>query len=253
MTTQKKRPQDYNSCFLAKLGHYVSLSEDDCETLAKFEKDERDYASGDHIAVEGETIEHIYVVKHGWVVFYNVLPDGRRQNLRLYLPGDLMGMTELAYLDATTNIEAVTDATLCPFPKSHIGDLFEDAPRLAALFLSLAMRDEVALRDTIRMLGRMQTEDRLAHFLLETQARLRIGSSVDKTRFRIPMSQTMMADVIGASFVSVNRALRDLAENGDIARHGKEIEIVRWQALADRCDFQNRYEQLDTGWFPESA
>jgi len=239
------------SCFIAKLGHYIDLSQDDREKLAGFEKEERPLAAGQQALDAGESIEHIHVVKEGWVVSYTLFPDGRRQNIRAYLPGDIMGLSGIAYDHATIHVEAVTEATLCPFPKERVATLIRESPRLTALFFTLAMRDKVALRDTIRMLGRMQAEDRLAHFLLDVQARLRIGSDDPVTRFRMPMSQTMIADVLGISFVSVNRAFRDLEQGGDIARHGREVEIVAEAAMAERGDFHDRYDRIDTAWFPE--
>lgn len=241
----------YESCFLAKLGHYVDLSDSDQKMLAVFEQDERYFPARGSVVVAGEEVDSIFVVKDGWAVSYTLFPDGRRQNIRVHLPGDVMALSSIAYSHQTIHIDAVTDTTVCPFPKKRIATLFEKSPRLSALFMAIAMRDKVALRDTIRMLGRMNAEDRLGYFLLDTLARLRVGTEADRVAFDLPMSQAMIGDTIGISFVSVNRAFKELTTLGLIARQGREVTIVREAELVKQCDFHDRYDTLDTAWFPD--
>ena len=244
--------QKYESCFLAKLGHYVDLSDSDQQMLAVFEQDEKHFPARMSIVDAGGKVDNIFVVKEGWAVSYTLFPDGRRQNIRVHLPGDVMALSSIAYSHQTIHIDAMTDTTVCPFPKKRIATLFEESPRLGALFMAIAMRDKVALRDTIRMLGRMNAEERLGYFLLDTLDRLRIGTSADRTAFDLPMSQAMVGDTIGISFVSVNRAFRELDSLGLITRQGREVTVARETDLVERCDFHDRYDELDTTWFPDA-
>lgn len=57
-------------------------------------------------------------------------------------------------------------------------------------------------------LGRRNATERMAHFLLELGARLKLLGLADQKGYRCPLSQYLLADALGLSAVHVNRVLR---------------------------------------------
>src|SRR5665213_1976624 len=76
---------------------------------------------------------------------YKTLPDGRRQILNYALPSDLIGLQGAVNDEMQHSVEALTDVTLCVFPREKLWDLYKDYPALAFDITWLAAREEQML------------------------------------------------------------------------------------------------------------
>ena len=97
---------------------------------------------------------------------------------------------------------------------SDIFDSFAHAPRLATAVLWAASRDEAMVLEHLVNLGRRSADERMAHFLLELGARLRLVGFGDGDGYDYPMTQYHIADVLGLSAVHVNRVCGTCARRG---------------------------------------
>ncbi|MEL6422733.1 MAG: Crp/Fnr family transcriptional regulator, partial [Pseudomonadota bacterium] len=152
-----------------------------------------------------------------------------------------------------TNLSTLTDCTFCPFEKEGLAPVFEDAPRLAALIYTLTLLESMIFADRLRAVARMRGEERLAHFILQVQSRLRITNPNIGTRFRFPFTQELVGDCIGLSQVYVNRTFQSLIDRDYIRRVRNEIEIRDEDGMRKLCDFEDRYYDFDAGWLPGSV
>ncbi|MCR5880865.1 Crp/Fnr family transcriptional regulator [Phenylobacterium sp. J367] len=84
------------------------------------------------------------------------------------------------------------------------------APGLARAFRKAQALEQALLLDHVVRLGRQTAYERVAHFLLELQHRLHLSALGDQQRFALPLTQEIMADVLGLSIVHVNRTLQQL-------------------------------------------
>ena len=241
------------SCLAQKLSHYAELDEASLESIARFEREERDFAKNDEVYQEGDQNIHLYVVKKGWLYSYADLKDGRRQIVEIHHPGDIVGFPDIAFTERTTVLRAAEDVRLCPFPKKDLDEVFKRAPQLAALLFALAVRNQVIMIDFLRAIGRMSARERIAYLLLDLQARLRITNTTMTTTFRLPLNQTEISDVLGLTNVYVSRTLSLMERAGLIERIDRSIRIADEQGLRDMADFQDRYYRIDTSWFPGGA
>ena len=190
------------SCLVQRLSHYAELDRPSLESLARFEREERDFAkNANEVYREGDSHMHLYVVKHGWLYSYADLKDGRRQIVEIHHPGDIVGFPDIAFAERTTVLKAAEDVRLCPFPKKDLDEVFKAAPQLAALLFALALRNQVIMIDFLRAIGRMSARERIAYLLLDLQARLRITNTSMTTTFRLPINQTEISDVLGLTNV----------------------------------------------------
>ncbi len=240
-----------NSCLIEKLSYYAELSDADSGYIASLEEEERNYPRHTEIFTEGDPNEYLYAVKKGWLYIYTDLPDGRRQIVRVLVPGDIVGFPDLAFKAATTNLRAAEDTCLCPFPKRKLDVILENSPRLSALLLTLANRELACMVDMIRVLGRMSAEERLSFFFLDIRARLRITNKSMTDTFRMPLNQHEIGDVLGLTHTYVSKSVRRMEDNGLIEREGGTIRLVKPQMMAEQIGFEDRYGSLDTSWFPD--
>ncbi len=241
---------EHASCLVTKLGHYVSLEEDDRMRLATLEKSERAYGSGTEVYRMDDPCNDLFVVKHGWLFSFNDLPDGSRQIVKLHLPGDIIGFPDVSQRHFTSTLCTAEDVVLCPFPKSALDVILRDSPRLSALILSIALRDQVILLDLLRALGAMPARERISYMLLDLQARLKITNHDMTDALRIPLNQSQIAAYVGVTNVYVSKTLSRMQKDGDIARSGNTVRILRPDAMKEATDFRDRYSDMDVAWFP---
>jgi len=239
-----------DSCLVAKLSHYSHLSRSDRALLARLEENEEEHERGSEFLRHGDPVDHLYVVKAGWLYSYHDLPDGRRQITRIHHPGDVIGQADLPFRNVTGTTRACIDVCICPFPKTALDEVFATSPRLAALFYALSARDQVIYLDMLRAMGRMNARERMAHFLLDLLARLRVTNSMLTDTFRLPLTQSEIGDALGLTSVYVSKTLTAMEQIGDIKRVGVMIRIVEEARLAEACDFEDRYREMNTSWFP---
>ena len=219
-------PSEPESCLLKMAGHYLPLNGSDKHFLRQLEQEEFPFFERQILRREGDPLRHLYAVKSGWLYASRILPDGRRQVLRVYYPGDIVGLSDIAFAHATSTLEAATDGCLCPFPKEALDVAFQQSPRLMALMFSLGMVQQVVLLDRLRALGRMSARARLVHFLLEILSRLRITNPEMGCDFSLLLTQEIIGDSLGLTNVYVSRTFQRLVEEGLIQRSNGEIRLL---------------------------
>lgn len=218
--------------------------------MSRLQERERQVRRGAAVFRENDRSCDIFIVERGMLMSYVVLDDGSRQILRFLFPGDLAGVSTLIYRDCPETIEAVTDATICPFDRAAFAHLFEEHPRLGALILAINQVERVALTDRLAALGRTTAKTRVAALLLDLKSRMR---RVDRTigdTVTLGLTQEELGDATGLTAVHVNRMLRQLEDEGLIAREGGRVTFRDEAALRTAAGYTDRYENLDLSWLP---
>lgn len=247
---QSKAPGGELGCLAAKLGRWVELTDTELSTLQSMQTDVRQFSRDEVLFSIGDSHQDLYIVQDGWLFNAIDASDGRRQIVSIYHPGDVIGFPDIALSRRTTDLVAVTSGSICPFPKSGMGQIFRNAPRLAALLLSIALREETVLIDHLRVFSRSSAQARVAYLFLELHARLRCTTGLDTDALYMPLNQHEIGDTVGLTNVSVSRAITALEERGLISTASREVRLLDPAKLAEMCDFQNRYAQVATDWFP---
>jgi len=221
---------------------------------------------------QDEAAPDLFVLRSGWAFSFSIMPDGGRQILDIHFPGDLIGLSSVAFDSSFNGIGTITQVELCPVSKSEYAGLFEVSPRLASALHAMAMVENAILVDRLKSIGRMEARDRLAHFFLQIITRLemttlgkrsapvglrelsivdgRVKSST-QDRFQLPMSQELIGDALGLSAIHVNRTLRRLENEGHLFRDHQQMTLLNREKLAESVNFTNRYAQFTTSWMPE--
>jgi CRP-like cAMP-binding protein len=184
---------------------------------------------------EGQTHASAFILAEGWACSYKILPDGERQIVDFQIPGDFLGLRSILFRTSDHSIEAVTPIEVSEVVATDIFDAFSHAPRLATAVLWAASRDEAMVVEHLVNLGRRSAEERMAHFLLELAARLKLVGLGDMTGYDCPLTQYHLADALGLSAVHVNRVLRHMREEGFVTfQKGRVVfdDFVRLKGLA---------------------
>jgi CRP/FNR family transcriptional regulator, anaerobic regulatory protein len=236
------------SCLAERLSHHIALTASEQTALDRLEDQQRHLRRGSVIVSEGQVSRELYVVQKGWLQSSVLLGNGGRQIMRIALPGDLLGLSALAFDEAPKTVTALTDVTLCPFDRERLACLFTDHPRLMALLFSLAVAERTALADRLASVGRTSARARVAALLCDIFSRMRVVDP-DAELIHVPLTQEEIGDGTGLTAVHVNRMIRGLVEEGIIERSGNAMRLLDSKRLADEANFISR-SQICTGWLP---
>lgn len=224
-----------------KLSAFVALSGDDLDMLARFHRRRRSFEAGHELIHEGQKNQSAFILAKGWACSFKMLPGGERQIVDFQVPGDFLGLRSVLFRTTDHSVEAVTHIEASEVLASDILEGFASAPRLATAVLWAASRDEAMVVEHLVNLGRRSAEVRMAHFLLELGARLKLVGVGDKTGFECPLTQYHLADALGLSAVHVNRVLRHLRERGLITFQKGRISFDDFKGLTELADFDPDY------------
>lgn len=224
-----------------KLTAFVTLSDTDLSTLARFDRRRKTFQSGHEMIHEGQAKASAFILSTGWACSYKILPDGERQIVDFQIPGDFLGLRSILFRTSDHTIEAITPIEASEVLASDILDAFSHAPRLATAVLWAASRDEAMVVEHLVNLGRRSAKVRMAHFLLELWARLRLVGVGDSDGFDCPLTQYHLADALGLSAVHVNRVLRLLREDGLVTFQKGRVVFDDHARLRDVAGFDTAY------------
>jgi CRP/FNR family transcriptional regulator, anaerobic regulatory protein len=243
--------RELRSCFVAKLSHFIKLSNSERDLIMDLEQEERPCKRGAVVWRQGQQANSLYIVKSGWMHGYSMLADGRRQVLDIYLPGDVLGLRDIVFDYSVSAVAAINDVVLCPFPKTAVDDVFSASPRLATLLYSLGMLENIVVIDRLKSIGRLDAQERMCFFLLQLFHRLKITNPKMESHFELPMTQELIADALGLTPVHVNRTVRKLEIDELISRTGSQVTLRDPAELQRISGFEDRHYRIDTSWFPK--
>lgn len=245
--------EKYHSCLVSRLSRFVVLTEHEIDFIAHMEKDEKPRSKGRPVVSVGEQTDGIMVLKSGWAVVKADTSDGRSQILRVYLPGEVMGLAELGSSHANHRVVMQTDGTICPFPRNGLAPLFADYPRLGALLTAIGSLDQIALRHHASCLGSMDARGKLKFFLLQLRSRLAVANVGIGDRFQVPFSQVEIGQAVGLTSIYVNKLLRSFVENGEVEIERPYFRLLAREVWEKEIEFVNPFNNMDTSWFPAAT
>ena len=219
---------------LRKAGLFQGVAPEDVEALGnQFEILEA--PRGTTLFQEGEPGDSLYIVLEGKVKLGRRSSDGRENLVAVMGPADQFG--ELSLFDPgprTATAVVVTDARLARLPKQALQTWVQERPQIAIQLLHVIAR---RLRRTNTMLADLIFVDvpgRVAKQLLLLAQKF---GSVDGGQLRVThdLTQEELAQLVGASRETVNKALADFASRGWLRLEGKSVVILDRERLARRA------------------
>ena len=227
-----------------KLNYYCEMGADEQAALEAIPFRLANYGPGEDIITRGDDPIDCFIVKQGWAARYISLEDGRSQILNFMLPGDMYDLQVFITDDADHSISAITPLEIMKISQRDILEVFAGPTRAGVAFWWSTLQEEAILREQIVRNGRRTARERIAHLFLELHRRAVIAGEGVEERFRMPISQTHVADALGLSFVHVNRVIREFVRNGLIDREKDMLQITDRSRLLEISGFEGDYLHL---------
>ena len=184
---------------------------------------------------EGDTGDKLYIVLDGKVKLGRTSPDGRENLLGILGPGQMFG--ELALFDPgprSATVTAVTDSAFASLAHEDLLTWLSGRPEAA---LSLLHELAARLRKTNDVVSDLVFSDvpgRVAKALVDLADRFG-KEDADGVHVNHDLTQEELAQLVGASRETVNKALADFVARGWLRLEPRSVTILDIERMSKRA------------------
>lgn len=224
------------------LARYMPLDEADRAALSTLETGPVCHAEArSDIAREGQNPAAIRLLISGWACRYKDLPDGRRQIVGFFLPGDFCDLNIFILSKLDHSIGALTAVRYYEIQPQQFRDVIDQRPHLLRALLWHEMVSAGIQREWLLSIGQRSPLERLAHLFVELYYRLQAVGLATGLGFDLPITQNHLAEANGLSLVHLNRTLQEMRREGLIELSDRQLRIVDLERLKQVAMFNDTY------------
>jgi CRP/FNR family transcriptional regulator, cyclic AMP receptor protein len=213
---------------------FASLDQEGAQALME-SLTEQIVAKGEILFHEGEFGDHLFLILEGKVKLGHASTDGRESLMAVLGPGEMFG--ELSLFDPglrAATATALTQARVFRLGNTQLMPWLAGRPEVAAALLQALARRLRRTNEAMADLVFSDVPGRVAKALME------LG---EKFGTLIPggllvthdMTQEELAQLVGASRETVNKALADFAQRGWISLESRQVLILDVERLGKRA------------------
>ncbi len=199
---------------------------------------------GSHILLQGNVVAAVHVLLDGQAYRYRLLEDGRRQIIAVLVPGDVCDLEAVMRGRADYGVAAMTNCILGELPLNTVADLRSIDPELAWALWCRLLRDQAVAREWLVNVGCRTAVERFAHLICELRLRLQAVGLTTGDAFKLEITQTEIADLLGLSAVHVNRTLKRLRAIGLVDYSKSIISVLDVPVLERVAGFDPTYLKM---------
>ncbi len=213
---------------------FSPLDDQEAETLISTMSASR-LERGDVLFHEGDQGDRLYVIAEGKIKLGRTSTDGRENLLAILGPGEMFG--ELSLFDPgprTATATAVAETQLVSMGQDQLRDVLHQRPNVALTMLTALARRLRKTNDVLADLVFTDVPGRVAKALLDLAKRF--GRPVDEgVMVAHDLTQEELAQLVGASRETVNKALADFASRGWLRLEARAVLLVDVERLKRRA------------------
>jgi CRP/FNR family transcriptional regulator, cyclic AMP receptor protein len=190
---------------------------------------------GERLFSEGDKGDRLYIILTGKIKLTKAAPDGRENLLSVHGPGEMFG--ELSLFDPiprTSSATAITQAELAGLAHDAMRSFLATRPEVSIHLLQ-------ALAQRLRRINEVKADlvftdvpGRVAKALLDLSDRFGVQTP-EGMQVNHDLTQEELAQLVGASRETVNKALADFAARGWIQLAAKSVLIFDTDRLRKRA------------------
>jgi len=195
----------------------------------------RRYRKGSVLFVQGEQAERCFTIVSGAVKISAYHPDGREAVLAVLGPGDVFG--ELALFDQSprsADATAMEDSELLSIDAKGLHEAISENPKLGLGMLRVLAERLRQSNEAFQDIAFFDVPGRVARRLADLADAHGTDNS-EGVLIDFALSQESLAQMVGATRESVNKALALLKRRGLVARIGKRYVVSDVARLRERA------------------
>jgi CRP/FNR family transcriptional regulator, cyclic AMP receptor protein len=217
---------------------FAALDEEASNSLLK-SMVEISLGRGDALFHEGDPGDQLYVVVEGKIKLGRSSGDGRENLTAVLGPGEMFG--ELSLFDPgprTSTATALTTTRLLALGHTELQPWLSARPEVARSLLRAMARRLRRTNETLADLVFSDVPGRVAKALLDLSTRFGQPAGEDEQdgiKVAHDLTQEELAQLVGASRETVNKALADFAQRGWIKLEARAVVLLDTERLSRRA------------------
>lgn len=234
-----------DSALALRLNAYARLSQEDHAAIAAVSRSARTTAPRRDVIGEGDTPTVVRLILSGWACRYKSTPDGQRQIVGLFVPGDFCDLNVYVLRQMDHSIGAITSVKVAEITPDQMDKLMAHHPRVAQALWWHELVNASIQREWLLNIGARSAYERLGHLFVEMFFRMRAVGLAEEDSCDFPMTQNDLADATGLTSVHINRTLQELRREKLVEFDRKRLRIPDLPALMQAAQFNPNYLHLD--------
>ena len=178
----------------------------------------------------GDPLRSLYAVRIGSFKTSVLSVDGREQVTGFQIPGEMLGLDAISTDLHACNAVALEDSEVCPIHFAHLEKLARELPSLQHNLNKILSREIVRDHDMLMMLGNMNSDERLAAFLLNWSQRLNTRG-YSSSSFVLKMRREEIGSYLGLRLETICRGIAHLRDQGLVEISGRDVKILNMDGL----------------------
>jgi CRP/FNR family cyclic AMP-dependent transcriptional regulator len=195
-----------------------------------------DLPRGSVLFSEGDPGDRLYVIDEGKIKLGATSSDGRETLLAILGPGEMFG--ELSLFDPgprNATAVALTDATLLGVGHPDLEPWLTGRPEVAAALLGALARRLRRTNEAMADLVFSDVPGRVAKALLDLAGKFGVPGPDGSVHVVHDLTQEELAQLVGASRETVNKALADFQNRGWLRLEQRGVDLVDLERLGRRA------------------
>lgn len=230
MYSHSLRPQYDPTAFLKTISLFTNLKPQDLEEVTR-RISRHTYPVGSVIFHQNTPGAMLYMIEEGSVRVFGVGLTGQEHTFNTFSAGEIFG--ELSILDSrprSASAMTMSPSVIWLLSRPDLDVLFERCPPLARNMMVLLAERVRTAASHVEAIIFQDVQGRLAYELLLLAAKHGAESSTG-TVIDMPLTQSDLATIVGATRESVNKALTYLRGRNLIQVDGTQIKILNSDGL----------------------
>lgn len=219
---------------LAQTALFAEVDEKALDAIAQ-KAVHRRYRKGSVIFVQGEQGERCFAIVEGAVKISAYHQDGREAVIAVLGPGDVFG--ELSLFDQaarSADASAIEDTELLSLDANAMTEAIAAHPELGLSLLRVLGRRLRLTNEALQDIAFFDVPGRVARRLADLAEAHGVPEE-SGTLIDLPLSQESLAQMVGATRESVNKALAALRRRGLVDRMGRKYVVADIEKLRSRA------------------
>lgn len=229
-----------DSCLFRRLSHYCTLNHEDRRELRQLEEAPETVPAGNPLWQAGQGAREFCTLVNGWAYSYRDLDNGNRQVLQVFLPGDIIALSDFCLSRRLYGVSMVEEGVICRFSFSHLMSLFERSSALTTAIFALSSHQHLMLSERMVNLGHHSARRKVLLFMHEIFLRLRQNGQAREASFRLPLTQEQLGDLLGMTSVHVSRTFSTLNDANLVHRDHFQVILPDLVGLRKECGLSLR-------------
>ncbi|GAA1347021.1 Crp/Fnr family transcriptional regulator [Falsarthrobacter nasiphocae] len=212
---------------------FASIGDDAFALLTK-ELTEVNLTRGSSLFKEGDQGDQLYFILSGKIKLGRRAPDGRENLLAILGPGEIFG--EMALFDPsprTATATAVSETRLVGLKHENLRDVLQTRPEVSTQLLQALARRLRRTNESLADLVFSDVPGRVAKALLDLADRFGRPAQ-DGVLVPHELTQEELAQLVGASRETVNKALAEFVQRGWLRLEARAVVILDLNRLRGR-------------------